>query len=337
MDSLDLEVLATVRRWVGAGHAFVLVTVARTWGSAPRPPGAWLALRDDGLVAGSVSGGCIEDDLIVRLREGRLAAGAPFTVTYGVTTEEASRFGLPCGGTLELLVEPAPDPVLLNELAARIGHGELVARRVRVADPAVRLAPARRGDALAWDGESLTTVHGPQWRLLIIGAGQLARLLAAMATALDYGVLVCDPREEYAAEWDVPGTRLLAGMPDDAVIELAPDPHTAVVAVTHDPKLDDLALLEALKSPAFYVGALGSLANNARRRERLRQYFDLTEEEVDRLRGPVGLYIGSRTPAEIAVSILAEMTAVKNGVAEVVPRPEAREARVGGCGLGRSA
>ena len=321
MDSLDLDVLATVRRWGAAGHRYLLVTVVRTWGSSPRPPGAWLALRDDGRVAGSVSGGCIEDDLIVRLREGRLAGEVPFTLTYGVTKEEANRFGLPCGGTLELLVEPVPDGALLEELAARIGLGELVAREVRLAATPVRLLPARRGDALAWDGKLLTTIHGPQWRLLIIGAGQLARVLAGMAQALDYEVLVCDPREEHAAEWDIPGTRWLAGMPDDAVVALAPDPHTAIVAVTHDPKLDDLALLEALKSPAFYVGALGSQANNARRRERLHQYFDLTEDEVGRLRGPVGLYIGSRTPAEIAVSILAEMTAVKNGVADVVPRP----------------
>lgn len=228
MDSLDLDVLATVRRWVAAGHRFVLVTVVRTWGSAPRPPGAWLALRSDGLVAGSVSGGCVEDDLIVRLREGRLAGATPFTVSYGVTREDAGRFGLPCGGILLLLVEPAPDPVLLDDLAARIGRGELVARYVSVAAAPARLEPARRGDALAWDGEMLTTIHGPRWRLLIIGAGQLARVLAGMARALDYEVLVCDPREEHAAEWDVPGTRLLAGMPDDVVVELAPDPHTAV-------------------------------------------------------------------------------------------------------------
>jgi xanthine dehydrogenase accessory factor len=144
-----------------------------------------------------------------------------------------------------------------------------------------------------------------------------------MAQLLGYRVVVCDPREEYGAEWDVPGAELITSMPDDAVLELALDPHSAVVALTHDPKLDDLVLLEALKSPAFYVGALGSKANTAKRRERLHQYFDLSQAELDRLHGPVGLPIGSRTPPEIAVSILAEMTAVKNAV---VARETAAEA-----------
>ena len=134
-----------------------------------------------------------------------------------------------------------------------------------------------------------------------------------MAQALGYRVYICDPRNEYADGWDVPGTERIAEMPDDAVTALNLDPRSAVVALTHDPKLDDLALLEALKSPAFYVGALGSKANNGKRRERLLQYFDLSPAEVDRLHGPVGLSIGSRTPPEIAIAILAEMTAVKNG------------------------
>jgi xanthine dehydrogenase accessory factor len=153
-----------------------------------------------------------------------------------------------------------------------------------------------------------------------------------MAQALDYHVYICDPRSEYAAEWNVPGTTLVPGMPDDAVIALGLDPHSAVVALTHDPKLDDMVLLEALKSPAFYVGALGSRINNERRRERLLQYFDLSQAEVDRLHGPVGLPIGSRTPPEIAVSILAEMTAVKNGVrTKAGLRPMKATA---GCGVG---
>jgi xanthine dehydrogenase accessory factor len=205
--------------------------------------------------------------------------------------------------------------VSLNHLAGLIGAGQLVRRTVRVGQPGVTVIPGSAGDSLSWDGQTLTTLHGPAWRLLIVGAGQISRYLAQMAQALDYQVFICDPRSEYAAEWDVPGATLVAGMPDDAVLELALDPRSAVVALTHDPKLDDMVLLEALKSPAFYVGALGSRVNNQRRRERLLQYFDLSPAEVDRLHGPVGLPIGSRTPPEIAVAILAEMTAVKNGVA----------------------
>ncbi|MDZ4314836.1 MAG: XdhC family protein [Azonexus sp.] len=313
MDSQDTQVLAAARRWAAAGHRFTLVTVARTWGSAPRPPGAWMALRDDGQVQGSVSGGCIETDLIDRLLAGDFAATAPFILSYGVTQEEARRYGLPCGGKMELVIEPSPDLASLQTLAERIAAGELVRRSVVIGQPGASIGPGSAGDALVWDGRILTTLHGPAWRLLIVGAGQISTYLAQMAQALDYQVYVCDPRSEYAAEWNVPGTTLVPGMPDDAVIELGLDPHSAVVALTHDPKLDDMVLLEALKSPAFYVGALGSRINNERRRERLLQYFDLSQAEVDRLHGPVGLPIGSRTPPEIAVSILAEMTAVKNG------------------------
>ena len=150
--------------------------------------------------------------------------------------------------------------------------------------------------------------------MLVIGAGQLSKYLAQIAVGLDYQVTVCDPRVEYTDTWDIPGVTLVKTMPDDTVIEMKLDERCAVVALTHDPKLDDLALMEALKSPAFYVGALGSRANNAKRRKRLEE-FDLTREQIGRLHGPIGLYIGSRTPPEIAISILAEITAVKNGVA----------------------
>lgn len=325
MHSQDWQVLAALQRWQAEGHQAALVTVARTWGSAPRPAGAWMALRDDGLVQGSVSGGCIEDDLIARMRAGEFAPGTPPLLRrYGVTQDEAARFGLPCGGTLELLIEPQPDRAALQSLADQLGQGRLLQRTVDLALGTVSIEDACRGDAVQWDGTRLRTVHGPRWRLLVIGAGQIARYLAPMAVALDYAVTVCDPREEYAQEWDVAGAPWVTGMPDDVVVALQPDPHTAIVALTHDPKLDDMALLEALKSPAFYVGALGSRVNNSARRERLQEHFDLSEDEVGRLHGPAGLYIGSHTPPEIALSILAEITAVKNGLD--VRRPLTRDA-----------
>ena len=140
----------------------------------------------------------------------------------------------------------------------------------------------------------------------------MTQYLASMALALDYEVIICDPREEYTDGWDVAGTHLVKSMPDDAVIELVADPHTAVIALTHDPKLDDLALMEALKSKAFYVGAIGSRSNQEKRRARLLE-FDVTEAQIARLHGPVGLKNGARTPAEIAVSILAELTAARYG------------------------
>ncbi|HZT54726.1 MAG TPA: XdhC family protein [Burkholderiaceae bacterium] len=312
MDSLDLQVLSQARDWFNAGHKVWLVTVIETWGSAPRPPGALLCLRDDGLVAGSVSGGCVEDDLIDRLRHGERVA-APSLIAYGVTKEEAARFGLPCGGNLRLVQEPLRSSAWIDDILARTARHELVARRVALSTGEVSVEPAARGDAFAFDGERLVALFGPRWRLLIIGAGQLSRAVAQMALTLDFEVICCDPRTEYNLGWDVPGTTFSDAMPDDLVLELQLDPHSAVVALTHDPKLDDLVLLEALKSPAFYIGALGSRGNTAKRRERL-QMFDLTPAEIDRLHGPIGLDIGAKTPAEIAVAIVAEIVAVKNGV-----------------------
>ncbi len=313
MDSVDLEVIRTALRWVQDGHGATLGTIIHTWGSGPRPVGAMVVVRDDGQVVGSVSGGCVEDDLIEKVRARSVAVKKPETITYGVTKEQAERFKLPCGGTLELVLEPVGRDSKLAELLASIERHELVARFLDMESGAVRLAPGRWSDAVEFDGKLLKTVHGPRWRLLIIGAGQLSRYLTMMAQALDYNVTVCDPREEYEQGWDLPGVPINRGMPDDVVVEMNLDAHSAVVALTHDPKLDDLALLEALKSPAFYVGALGSKKNNDARRTRLAE-FDLSAAEIARLRGPVGLKIGSKTPPEIAVAVLAEMTAMRHGV-----------------------
>ena len=325
MDSLDLQVLTQARDWRAAGHAVWLVTVIETWGSAPRPPGALLALRDDGRVTGSVSGGCVEDDLIERVRAGERGGGGPghdrpALVSYGVTKEEASRFGLPCGGNLRLVQEPLHSTGWIDEVLARTAGHELVARCLDLDSGKVTVETASRDEPFLFDGHRLRALFGPRWRMIAIGAGPLSRLLAEMALALDFEVVCCDPREEYRVDWQLPGVRFSTAMPDDLVAELQPDPHTAVVALTHDPKLDDLALLEALKSKAFYVGALGSRANTARRKERL-ALFDLSADEIGRLHGPIGLDLGSRTPAEIAVSILAEVIAVRNGVVLTQKKP----------------
>ena len=336
MDSLDLQVLQQARDWRAAGHAAWLVTVIETWGSAPRPPGALLAMRDDGLVVGSVSGGCVEDDLIDRVRHGERVA-KPALISYGVTKEEAARFGLPCGGNLRLVQEPLSDIAWVNDILARTARHELVARRLDLATGIVSIEPAARGEAFVFDGRQLRALFGPRWRLLIIGAGQLSRAVAQMALMLDFEVTCCDPREEYHLTWDIPNTSFSKAMPDDLVTELQLDPHSAVVAVTHDPKLDDMVLLEALKSPAFYIGALGSRGNTAKRKERLAM-FDLTPAEIARLHGPIGLDLGGKSPAEIAVAIVAEIVAVKNGVALVQKKegsalPESSAASGSVCGV----
>lgn len=331
MDSVDLQVIRTAREWVGSGHRVVLATVIRTWGSAPRPIGALSAIRDDGMVVGSVSGGCVEDDMIARVKAGTLAANTPTTTKYGVSAEEAQRFGLPCGGTLELVLEPLTAASGLDDLLSRIERHELVLRRLDMKTGRATTGLAKWQDQLEFDETTLTTVYGPRWRLLIIGASQLSVYLAQMAQALDYQVTVCDPRTEYTDLWSVPGADLKRDMPDDVVTAMNLDGHSAVVTLTHDPKLDDMALLEALKSSAFYIGAIGSKKNNDARRQRLAE-FDLSQAEIARLHGPVGLKIGSKTPPEIAVAILAEMTAIRNGV-NIRTFVEPPKATTAGCAI----
>lgn len=313
MDSVDLEVLHAALAWHQAGHPTLLGTVVKTWGSAPRPPGSLIAIRDDGQVKGSVSGGCIEDALIEQVRRGELHPPSPITLTYGITADEAHRFGLPCGGTLQIVLEPVAEHSQLRPLLQAIEANQVVSRTVEFGSGRATLSDGELAPLPLFDGRRMITSHGPRRRLLIIGAAQVSRYLANMAQALDYRVIVCDPRSEYLDQWDVPGVELSREMPDDVIVRLQLDTHSAVVALTHDPKLDDMALLEALKSPAFYVGALGSRLNNARRRERL-ALFDLSAAQIARLHGPVGLDLGARTPPEIAVAILAEITALKNGV-----------------------
>jgi xanthine dehydrogenase accessory factor len=309
MNSLDWEVLSRAEKWLQNGHRVHLFTVIQTWGSAPRLPGALLAMREDGQFVGSVSGGCIEDDLADKAKHRQLA-DTPAILEYGVSRDEAQRFGIPCGGRLEIFAEPLQDSDHIHALLGNIENRQMVKRSVNMHSGQVKLTEALPGSSASKDGDWFHSYFGPKWRLLIIGANQLAEVLANMAQTLDFDVLICDPREDMRAQWRVQQTQWLEGMPDDVVQAIRPDAHTAIVAVTHDPKLDDMALLEALKSDAFYVGALGSRKNQEKRRERMRM-FDLTENEISRLHGPVGLPIGSRTPSEIAVAILAELIQVR--------------------------
>ena len=330
MDNVDLNVLRQVAAWLEAGHRAVLGTVTRTWGSAPRPVGSVVAVRGDGVIAGSVSGGCIEDDLIEKVRQGALALqGHAEIVRYGVGAEEAKRFGLPCGGTMELVLEPVTAQSRIPELLALLAAGKRVRRELDLTTAEVRLGEPDGGDALLLSATRLVSEHGPRWRLLLIGAGQLTQYLARMAQALDYAVVICDPREEYPDEPDLVGVERVRTMPDDTVLAFRPDGHTAVIALTHDPKLDDLALMEALKSPAFYIGAIGSRLNQGRRKERLAEHFGVTEAQLARLHGPVGLRIGARTPPEIAIAILAEMTATRHGVRIDAPEAPSDPAQAG--------
>ncbi len=312
MNSSDLYVLEKALSWLNEGARVALVSVVETWGSAPRPVGSLLAACEDGRFCGSVSGGCIEEHLVARIDQD--FPERPYLTAYGVSADEARRFGLPCGGNMRLVVEPISTSSAIAGIAeavAEIRQRRRVCRTLDIDSGEATLVPARDDDRFSFNGHLLKNVHGPRWRLVLVGAGHLARYLARMALMLDFSVYVTDPRLEYRSQWDVAEAKLLDGMPDDAILELGVDRFTAIVTTAHDPKVDDMALLEALKSDAFYIGSLGSSRTSAKRRIRL-ALFDLTQQQIDRLHAPAGIPIGSHTPPEIALSMLAEVVAARN-------------------------
>ena len=317
MENADLQVLSQLTDWIRQGEKCWLCTVVKTWGSSPRPVGSLLCCNSAGQLAGSLSGGCIEDDLLEKLQAGELAADKPRLHVYGATDEEAERFNLPCGGQLHVVIEPVTgqrDLPLFEHIVERLNARQCVERTVDIATGEMRVEDRDRFRHLQFSGDLpndqwLTQTYGPRFRLFLIGASQVAMYLAEFAQKLDYQVVVCDPREEMIDQWPVAGVQLINAMPDDAVRAHA-DAFSAIVALTHDPRIDDMGLMEALKTDAFFIGAMGSTRTSAKRRERLK-LLDLTEQEIDRLHAPVGLDIGSKTPAEIAISILAQLTSLR--------------------------
>ncbi len=324
MENADQQVLSQLGTWVASGQMSWLCTVVKTWGSSPRPIGSLLCCNDEGHIAGSLSGGCIEEDLLEKLQKGELAKVKPEVLIYGVTQEETERLGLPCGGQLHVVIEPFPDQRHLPELkqiTKRLQSRECIERKVDIATGTMTVENKDRFKHLEFVGDFDNTevanekfmvqTYGPRYQLFLIGAGQVSMYLAEMAQALDYHVVVCDPRAHLIEQWAVDGVQLVNDMPDDAIRNLANDSFTAIIALTHDPRIDDMGLMEALKTEAFFIGAMGSTRTSAKRRERLLQ-LDLSEQEISRLHAPVGLAIGSKTPAEIAIAILAQLTALRS-------------------------
>ncbi len=307
----DQDVIQTAYAWLQQGHDVILVTVLKTWGSSPRPPGSLMIMRLDGVVSGSVSGGCVEEDLLERYVNDQLSNHFPTRVDYGVNRDEATRFGLPCGGRLELFIEKLANTVVVKEqlrqLLDAMQKQPLPVRHVDLQTGKVSLETARAECDFVYTNKYVRKTFGPQWNMLLIGAGHLSQYVSQMALMLGYRLIVCDPREEYTRLWQVEGTELTTIMPDEAVQNYSQQPRSIVLALTHDPKLDDMALLDALQSPAFYVGAIGSQRNCDLRRQRLKD-LGVSTVQLQRLHAPVGLSIGSNTPPEIAVSILAEIT-----------------------------
>jgi len=308
MHSLDEQVLERVAEWLSAGRKTWLCTIVATYGSSPRPPGSLFACNARGETAGSLSGGCVEEDLIARLVADGEEVRRTRVVEYGVSAEENERLGLPCGGRLKVLLEPLGESALphVRQLLDAVRDRRYLRRDVRVATGRFELTVADAYAALRFDGETLSRTFGPRYRMVLVGAGQLSRILAELALAMDYQVVVCDPRRELLDQWTDPGVQLVGGMPDDAVRKYAGDRDSIVLTLTHDPRIDDMALMEALERDLFYVGALGSTRTSAARRKRL-SALGVPRARLEKLHAPVGLPIGSKTPMEIAIAILAEL------------------------------
>lgn len=316
MDRFD-DTPETALAWHRAGKGAALATVVETWGSAPRRVGSQLAISGEGEIAGSVSGGCVEGAVVAEALDA-IEAGRPVMLEYGVSDQDAFAVGLACGGTIRVLVEPVgtvmQEDLLADLVLAREGRvpvayvtGMEAERRLERAGHEQRFRMDRSG--FEADGETFIAVHNPPLRLIVVGAVHIAQALVPMARIAGYDPLLVDPRESFASETRFPGETVLHDWPDEGLRALGLDARTALVLLTHDPKLDDPALIEALRGDVFYIGALGSTRTHAGRVARL-QEAGITQDEIARIHAPVGLDIGAAGPAEIAVSILAEITRV---------------------------
>ena len=316
MPDID-DIPAIALGWHRSGQGSALATVVQTWGSAPRRVGAMLAISGRGDMAGSVSGGCVEGAVISEASEA-IADGKPRMLEFGVSDDDAFAVGLACGGTIRVLVQPVgtalPENILTELVAARAARQPVALitppggiPRLEATGHAERFRMDRSG--FMEDGETFVAIHNPPLRLIVVGAVHIAQALVPMARIAGYDPLIIDPRTAFATDARFPGEVLLDEWPDEGVRALGLDGRTALVLLTHDPKLDDAALTEALRSDVFYIGALGSKRTHAKRLERMRA-AGFMESDLARIHGPVGLDIGAAGPSEIAISILAQMIQV---------------------------
>lgn len=322
MQSSQQQIITCVQQWLAADKPVWLCTILKTWGSSPRPIGAMMACTLDGELMGSISGGCIEEDFLEQLRDGSLKnqymseGNKPFKVKYGMTEEEQARLRLPCGGQLHVLlefIEPTEEnKSVFTRLRSDLENHLLVSRQVDMETGGIDARDESSEEAVIIEDGVMTHSLSPMYRLLLLGAGDVAKYVAEMALALEYDVTLCDPRPRYLDNWHVPGVETTSRLPDDVVRERFSNPYSGIIALAHDPRVDDMALMEALKTDAFYIGAMGSERTSAARRERLPE-LGLTKDEIDLLHAPIGFQIDSKTPAEIAIAIMAEVTAVRHG------------------------
>lgn len=318
MQHLDLQVVRQALQWSGAGQRVWLCTVLATYGSAPRAPGSLLAVNAAGQWLGSLSGGCVEDDFLERVALGEFPEPAAI-VRYGDGSDARSQVSLPCGGVLDVLVENlAPSCEVqghLRQLESALLGQRRVLRQVRVPDGLQGLDDdLSQGPRVQREGNSVQLRIGAAQRLLLAGYSSVAQYCAEFARGMGFEVVLCEPREEVLAGVHIDGIELRRELPSEFILNGGCHADTAVVALTHDPKIDDLAMLEAVRTDAFYIGVMGSRATSDKRRERLQRIGGLGAPELGRIHAPIGLNLGSKTPAEIALAVLADVLRVRNGI-----------------------
>ena len=311
MISEDENLLNAAKDWLAHDDEILLVTVISTWGSSPRPIGSMLLVRNNGEYFGSVSGGCIEEDLIEKYQSNSLSTKKFSILSYGVRQLDAQKFGLPCGGQLKLFLERISSIEALSPVIRCVENNSSITRHINVKNGSVSYSQPKSNQTTSYDGIALHKVFGTSWQILLIGTNDLAQHVSTLAITLGYKVMVCDPREIANSMWIGNKVIFSSEMPDDVVENLNNKEQSIVLGLTHDPKLDDMALMQALSKNFFYVGAIGSKKTQAARRKRLKQ-LDLNKSQIDKLHGPIGLDIGSKSPPEIAISIMAEITKLRN-------------------------
>jgi len=290
----------------------IFCIVARTWGSSPRPPGSLMMLSQNGIMTGSVSGGCIEDDLQHKLQNGFFDDKKITRLVYGSDDDENEHVRIPCGSILEIVAEKITDSKQLNIIYNSLVKGETISRTLIINDGASSLEiNTGKNIEFSYDGKSLKKNFGSAWCVLIIGSSDLSSYVAAIGKMLGYRIVICEPRESYRPNWTDEDCEITSLMPDDAVRHYATNFYSIVLSLSHDPKLDDMALMAALDLDLFYVGAIGSEKNNLERKKRLKE-LGLSKGSIAKLHAPVGLNISSRMPAEISVSIFAELINLRN-------------------------
>ena len=312
MNSPDQQVLSKLIEWLSNGENCWLATIVETIGSYPRPIGSLMAFNNVGSQAGSISGGCVEEDLISRVATGEIQKNYLAIHEFGITADQNEKLGLPCGGTIKVLVQgldSTKDITWITEIAQGLSERICITRELDLKSKMTRLVSSANYQPFKMKDDKLIQSFGPRMRMFLVGAGQLSQCLADIALALDYEVFVVDPRADAIKDWSGPSVTLLQGMPDDILREKV-DSKSTVITLTHDPRIDDMALCEALEGPAWYVGALGSQRTTKERLKRLKS-LGISKQLRDKLHAPVGLDIGSKMPMEIAVAIIGELTQLR--------------------------